>query len=190
MSNGNLNFNVNGNLNFNANAVDPDDGFNVLPAGEYRVCVTKAVLADTKKKDGKIVKVSYQVLDQGRYFNRLIFEDFNFANPSAQATAIGKAQLSSLCRACQVMNLNDTSDLLQINGSKPFVVKVKVKREEGFGEKNVVVTRKKIVKPAGQPNQPQEQQQQQQPNDQAGSAAAWAGEQQQHGADATHNPFS
>lgn len=125
-----------GNLSgFNAANVEPSEGRDVLPAGEYRVILTSADIKPTSKGDGKLIKVEMQVLG-GQYQNRKIFDNINIENPNAVCQQIGLGTLSALCRAVGILEPNDTSELC----NKPLMVKVKVKPAKGdYAEGNEVV---------------------------------------------------
>ena len=119
---------------FNAAEVTPSEGFDVLPAGEYRVCIVESSMVRTKKDDGDLIKLTLQVLD-GQYQNRKIFEQLNWNNPSAAAQTIGRGTLSAICRAVGILTPTDTAEL----HNRPMRAKVKVGKDTGYGEKNEVV---------------------------------------------------
>lgn len=145
---------------FNAQEVEPSQGFDVLPAGEYRVCVVGSEMKPTKKGDGQLLNLQLQVLD-GQYQNRRIFERINWINPNPTAQQIGRGTLSAICRAVGVLTPNDTSEL----HNKPLRAKVKVKNDPQYGEQN------EVVKYSQDKTGPVTEQSQSQGG---GSASAWA----------------
>lgn len=144
---------------FDASQVEPNDGYDVLPAGEYRVCIVSAPLKPTKSGTGELINLELQVLD-GQYQNRKIFDRINWKNQNPKAQEIGRARLSSICRAVGVLTPKDTSELL----NRPLRCKVKIKRSEQYGDQNEVV---KYLSDKAGPSQP--------PASGGGeSASAWA----------------
>ncbi len=125
---------MNGNLSgFDAGAVQPNQGFDVLPAGEYDVCIVSSAIETTAKGDGKFLKLELQVLN-GEFQNRRVFDRLNLWNPSAKAQEIARGTLSAICRAVGVLTPNDSSDL----HNKPLRVKVTVRKSDEYGEQNEV----------------------------------------------------
>lgn len=125
---------MNGNLSgFDAGAVAPNEGFDVLPAGEYDVVIVSSVVEPTSKGDGKFLKLKLQVLN-GEFQNRRLWDRLNLWNPSAKAVEIAKGTLSAICRAVGVLTPGDSSEL----HNKPLRVKVKVEKSEEYGEQNKV----------------------------------------------------
>lgn len=147
-------------LEFNAAEVEPNDSFELLPAGKYRVCITDSEMKPTKKGDGTLLKLKLQVLD-GQYQNRTIFDQLNYRNPNPTAQQIGLGTLSAICRAVGKMEPKDTAELHNI----PLVANVKVSRQEGYDDRNEV---KGYSKDGGA--SPVQHQAVSQP----GSAGAWA----------------
>lgn len=129
-----------GNLDgFNAADVEPSS-FDVLPAGEYQACIVASNIATTKRGDGKFLSLELQVLD-GQFRGRKLFDRLNMWNPNPKAVEIAKATLSAICRAVGVLEPKDSSDLHEL----PMIVKVVVKADEQYGDKNEI----KAYKPLG-----------------------------------------
>ena len=62
----------------------------------------------------------------GQYKNRVLFGNLNIVNANPEAEKIGQRQLSGLCHAVGVLQLQDTSQL----HNKPVKIKVKVRVDE------------------------------------------------------------
>lgn len=138
-------------LGFDAEKVKPNEGFDVIPAGEYDVVIVGSKVEPTKNKDGKLVNLEMQILT-GEYQNRKLFDRLNLWNKSEKAVQIARGTLSAICRAVNVLTPKDTSEL----HNKPLKVKVVVKDDPQYGPKNEV----KAYKPrnaAPQPAQPASQ---------------------------------
>ncbi len=114
---------------FDANAPENQSSNSLVPAGTYRMVAVSSELKDTKKRDGKYFNFEFQILD-GEFQNRRVFHKFNIKNSNEQAEQIGKGQLSQFCRAVNVPNPNDSSDLHM----KQFEAKVIIKKAEENSE--------------------------------------------------------
>jgi hypothetical protein len=118
---------------FDARAVEPNQGFDVLPAGEYDVAIVSSEVKATSDNNGKYLKLELQVLN-GQFQNRKIWDNLNIWNQNAQAVQIAKGTLSAICRAVNVLTPQDSAEL----HNKPLRIKVAVKKDPEYGDKNVV----------------------------------------------------
>lgn len=112
-------------FHFNAANVAPQQSFTPIPAGSYIAQVVESEIKQTKGGTGQMMNLTFEVLD-GQYRNRKVFGRINVVNQSAEAERIGQSQLSALCHATGVMQLQDT---VQLHG-KPVKIKVKVRVDE------------------------------------------------------------
>lgn len=110
---------------FNAANVAPQQSFTPIPSGSYIAQVVESEIKQTKGGTGQMMNLTFEVLD-GQYRNRKVFGRINVVNQSAEAERIGQSQLSALCHATGVMQLQDT---VQLHG-KPVKIKVKVRVDE------------------------------------------------------------
>lgn len=109
------------NLNgFNAEEVEPQTGFDALPAGKYEVCIIESEERANKSGNGSHIYLKFQVID-GEFKNRNLFARLNLDNPNQTAVNIAKAELSAICRAVGVLQPKDSVDLHNI----PLVAVVK-----------------------------------------------------------------
>ena len=120
-------------LGFNATNVEPSNGYEPLPAGDYEVVITASDTQNTKAGTGKFVNLELQILE-GRFKGRKLFDRLNLWNPSSKAVEIAMATLSSICRAVNVLTPRDTSDLHNL----PLVAKVVLTNDPTYGTKNEV----------------------------------------------------
>jgi hypothetical protein len=118
---------------FNAAEVDPSAGFPVLPAGEYEVVIIESKSQATKKGDGQLFKLTLQVIS-GPEQNKKLFDNINWKNPDPTCERIGKATLSAICRAVNVLTPKDSAELHM----KPLRAKVVIKDDPQYGKKNEV----------------------------------------------------
>lgn len=110
------------NLSFDANTVQPASAdFEPIPGGWYQFVIEKSELKPTKAGTGAMISLMAKV--QGpTHANRVVFGNINYQNPNAQAQEIGQRQLSALCHAIGVLNLNNVGQLCGI----PFEGRIKI----------------------------------------------------------------
>lgn len=123
-------------LNFDATQVQPQQEFDLLPAGKYLAQVIDSEVVPTKAGTGQMLKLTFEIMD-GEYANRRLWARLNIANENAQAQQIGLAQLSALCHAVGVTKLTDSLELHE----KPVLVTVKVRKAkpgDTYGDSNDV----------------------------------------------------
>lgn len=122
-----------GETGFDARAVEPNEGFDIMPAGEYDAAIVASEVKQTTNGDGKYLKLELQILN-GQYQNRKVWDNLNIWNPNAQAVQIAKGTLSAICRAVNVLTPNDSAEL----HNKPLRVKLAVKKDAEYGDRNVI----------------------------------------------------
>lgn len=115
-----------------------EGGFDPLPIGDYPVIITESSMAPTKAGNGQMLKLKLQVLN-GKYQNRILWDQMLMVHPSEAAVKIAKAKLSSICRAVNVLSPNDSSEL----HNKPLVARVAIQKDDatrneikGYKERN------------------------------------------------------
>jgi hypothetical protein len=115
-------------LMFDAQTVAPQTSFAPIPAGVYTTTVVDSEVKPTKNGTGQMAVFTLQVLD-GQFSGRKLFARINVRNQNPQAEQIGQSQLSALCHAAGVLQLQDTA---QLHGR---VVRAKVKiRKDTTGQ--------------------------------------------------------
>lgn len=122
-------------LNFNAEDVAPQTGFEPLPAGKYRAHITESEVKPTKKGDGgKYLQLTWEILDEGPYKGRKVFDRLNIQNSNATAQEIAQRQLSAICHCTGQMKLKSSAQLHHI----PVVLTLKVKQDVGYEPRNEI----------------------------------------------------
>jgi hypothetical protein len=112
------------NLNgFNANDVEPNTAFEPIPAGKYLAAITASETKQTRNGDGSYLELTLTILE-GDYQSRMLWARLNLDNPNATAVKIARGDLSAICRAVNVMQPKDSTDLHNL----PMVVNVKLKK--------------------------------------------------------------
>lgn len=115
-------------LNFNAANVEPQQSFEAIPDGWYTVLMTKSEMKPTKdnaQTGNAYLEAELTVQDQA-YKGRKLFYRLNVKNANPVAQEIAYKQLSAICHAVGVIQVQDSQ---QLHGL-PFMVKVSVKRDE------------------------------------------------------------
>ena len=135
--------------NFNANEVEPNVGFEPVPAGKYVAMITASEIKPTKKGDGSYLELELTILE-GQYKDRKVWDRLCRNHPSEKVVEIANKNLSSICRAVGVMQPKDSCDLHNI----PMCITVKCKKRDDNGEiANEVRVYAKKESAAGKPQQ-------------------------------------
>ena len=112
-------------LNFNANEVEPNAPFEVIPAGKYNAVIVESEMKATRAGTGRYLKLVFEITD-GEFAGRKLFASINLENPNQDAVRIGRAELSAVCHAVNVLDLQDTVQLHNL----PMVITVRVKKNQ------------------------------------------------------------
>lgn len=120
-------------LKFDATNVDPTPSFDPIPAGVYIAQVIESDVKPTKSGTGEYLQLTLEILD-GQFKGRRCWDRINIRNQSAEAETIGQKQLSQLCHAIGVLQVQDSAQL----HAKPMRVKVTVRKDPNFGDSNEI----------------------------------------------------
>lgn len=111
-------------LNFDATQVAPDMGFEVLPAGWYDAMIDESEMKPTKDGSGAYLQLRFSIM--GGFANgQKVFQRLNLQNANQTAQDIAYKQLSAICHAIGVMQLQDSS---QLHG-QPMKIKLKIRND-------------------------------------------------------------
>jgi hypothetical protein len=135
-------------LSFNAANVAPQEPISPIPAGVYLAQVVESDVRPLKSGQGRALALTFQVL-QGPCVNRRVFANLNIEHrSSAEAERIAQGQLSALCHAVGVINLQDTTQLHM----RPVQIRVKVRKDDSgqYPDKNEVTGFEAAAPVAGQ----------------------------------------
>jgi hypothetical protein len=131
---------------FDASTVAPAQVLNAIPAGEYPAMVIDSQMKITKDGTGQYLELVLEI-QEGLFKGRRLWDRLNLQNRSSQTVEIAQRQLSALCHAIGVMQVNDSEQLHH----KPCVVKVSVRPPEANREPtNEVKGYKALAAPLGQ----------------------------------------
>lgn len=101
------------NWNFNANQYEPNQGFGVHPpALKVPFTITNTAIKETKDKTGGYLAVEF-TSPQG-----MITQNYNINNASPKAVEIAYGQLSALCRAINVYQIDGNNECAALRGGK------------------------------------------------------------------------
>lgn len=120
---------------FNAAEVEPNSGsYDLIPKGKYKMAITKSDYKAVKSGKGFGLNLEIDILD-GQYKGRKLFEWLNIEHQNEEAQQIGQGKLSAICRAVNILDLRDPSQLHDL----PFIGAVGIKTDKKSGdERNVI----------------------------------------------------
>lgn len=119
---------------FNANEVDPNFGFEPIPAAKYLAEITESEMKPTKNGGGQYLQLTFQILE-GEYKGRLVWARLNLNNQNATTVKIARSELSAVCRAVAVIAPKDSLELHNL----PLVINVGHKKRQDTGELTNVI---------------------------------------------------
>ena len=115
-------------LNYVPDATDQYQGFEPLPAGEYKVQITDSDIVTPKSGNGSMIKFTYEVIANPQFDGRKIFDNIIIEHySSVEAERIGKQKLNTICALTGVKSLKDTA---QLHG-KAMALLISVKDNQG-----------------------------------------------------------
>jgi hypothetical protein len=115
-------------LEFDATQVDPQVGFDPIPAGWYNAAIDESEMRATRDGTSDYLQLRYTVLD-GQYVNRKLFERLHIKNANPVAREIAYKQLSAIAHAVGVLHVEDSQQLHGI----PLKIKVRIRKDpDGF----------------------------------------------------------
>jgi len=116
-------------INFNANDVEPNVGFEPVPAGKYLAVITASEMKPTKNGTGEYLQLEFEIVE-GPCKGRRIWERLTLKHTNDVTVQIARGALAAICRATGVMKPKDSSELHNI----PLVITVTVRNREDNGE--------------------------------------------------------
>lgn len=114
-------------LNYVPDATDQYQGFEPLPAGEYKVQITDSDIVTPKSGNGSMIKFAYEVIADPQFDGRKIFDNIIIEHSSVEAERIGKQKLNTICALTGIKALKDTA---QLHG-KAMALLISVKDNQG-----------------------------------------------------------
>lgn len=128
-------------LNFDASQIAPDSGVqDPVPAGWYNTVIDQSELKPTKDGTGNYLEIRHNIID-GAHAGKKVYGRLNLRNANPTAQEIGYKQLSAVCHAVGVLQVQDSAQLHNI----PLKIKVKVRAASGeYEASNEIVSWKNI----------------------------------------------
>lgn len=118
---------------FDANQVEPQSDFAPLPAGDYTAIIVNSEMKDAKSGRGQYLELTLQVID-GPMTNRLLWDHLTLVHDNAKTVEIAQRQLSAICHAVGVLQVEDSEQL----HNRPLSVRVKYIDDTKYGPKNEI----------------------------------------------------
>ena len=115
---------------------DPNDqyqGYECLPAGEYKVQIIDSDVVVPKNGKGRMLKLLYEVIGDPQYDGRKTPDNIIIEHESVDAERIGKQKLNTICALTGVKSLKDS---VQLHG-KTLSILLTVKEYQGTPQNNV-----------------------------------------------------
>ena len=98
-------------LNFNAAEIVPTNNFDAVPPGTYEAVITSSESKPMKSGNGMGFNFAFEIIS-GEQKGRKVFVWITYEHrTSPDAQRIGQEQLSAMCRAVGITQLNDTAQL-------------------------------------------------------------------------------
>lgn len=137
-------------LNFNAETVEPQQSFEPIPEGRYTAMITDSEMKPTKSGAGAYLQLTFKVLE-GEFTNRLVFTRLNLQNQNQTAVEIAYRQLSAICHAIGVIQVEDSQQLHGI----PMQIKVVIRPgNDGYDPSNEIKDFKALEQAPAAPAKP------------------------------------
>ena len=110
---------------FDATTVSPDQGIGQLPVGKHIVTIIESDMKPTKNGDGYYLQLDLEIAE-GPLAGTTGAYRLNLYNSSEKAVAIAQRQLSAICHAIQVFQIEDSEELHGF----PFMVEVAQQKDD------------------------------------------------------------
>jgi hypothetical protein len=110
-------------LNFDATTVTPMSNFDALPAGKYKVVISNSEVKENRSGTGSYLQLEFDVIE-GEYANRKLWTRLNLWHSNSEAARIAASELSAICRAVNLLQVNDSSQLHNL----PMIITVKCRK--------------------------------------------------------------
>jgi hypothetical protein len=118
------------NLNgFDASQVEPNAGFDPVPAGKYIAMITASETKPTKDGKNSFLELEFTILE-GPCKDRKVWDRLCLNHHNQQTVKIARGNLSAICRAVGVLQPRDSSELHNI----PLSITVRCKKRDDNDE--------------------------------------------------------
>jgi hypothetical protein len=86
------------NMDFDPGSVEPGQGLDPVPAGEYVAQIIESDVGPAKSGNGLLLNLTWEIVE-GPHEHRKFWQRINYQHTSAQAQLIGQQQLKAICDA-------------------------------------------------------------------------------------------
>lgn len=111
-------------ISFNAAEVQPNQ-HDLIPAGVYEAVITNSKTQAIKSGAGVGINITFEIIS-GEHRSRKVWQWINYQHTNQEAQRIGRGELSAICHAVGVLQLQDTAQLHNL----PLLITVAVDRKD------------------------------------------------------------
>ena len=122
---------------FDASQFDPAQSAGSLPVGKHRVIIESSEVKATKANTGGYLELTLQIIDGPNAGQTGAFR-LNIYSQSEAAKGIANRQLSAICHAINVIQIQDSAQL----HNQPFMVEVALQKGEEAAQKGYTEVKK------------------------------------------------
>ena len=131
---------------------NPNQKYDPVDEGWYAIEAEEAEVKETKAGTGEYINLKFRIIN-GPFEGRVLWHNFNIKNKSDMAVQIGMGQLKKFMAASDgVLNPNNLENVSDLIGF-PVQAKLKIKRDDTYGDSNVVTSFKSVASKAKDPKQ-------------------------------------
>lgn len=118
---------------------DTSSNFGVFPAGPQKLQITKMEKLDTKAGDGSYLNLEMTIV-KGEYKGRKVWLALNFDNPDPETVKYAKKFAMQMVEQIKgkKVDIGSMKELIKILKDATVDAFIKVKKDEKFGDKNVI----------------------------------------------------
>lgn len=121
-------------FSFDAESIEPSTGYDLIPPGDYAARIAAADRKSTKAGTGEYIALEFEIVDPVCN-GRKIWNNLNLWNQNPKAVEIAKSDFSAICRAVGVLQVRDTSQI--VDKILTLTIGSKVRKDTGEAE-NVI----------------------------------------------------
>ena len=132
-------------LNFDAAKFEIEeekDGFEPIPEGFYHAVAIDSELKETKAGTGSYLQFTFEIIDEGKWKGRWVWDRFNLSNPNPRAVEIAQENLAKFCSAAGLSKVSDSFELHH----RPIKIKVMQRDWNGKTQNEIKGYRKPEIK--------------------------------------------
>lgn len=96
---------------FNAKDNEKMSGFEPIPAGWYLAEIVKSEMKDSSSGAGNRYLTCQLKIVEGEYKDRYLFNLMNLVNQNQEAVDIARKELASICEACDIDEIEESTEL-------------------------------------------------------------------------------